>query len=324
MISTARKYRHYSKALTELGVTVYETPHSDPIRSGWSLLRRLTADDIDKTAAIICHSPAPSLFLKAAHRSGILRQPVVDVVHSERFRPALEILGLLANRWADAALPVSVAVARARTTRNYPTQAVIYGAVAPVDSESPLEDIRQRLHIPQTSPVVLTAGRLTAAKGHTDLVRAITMDPSQSVHAVVLGEGPQRGSILAEASRLGVQSRVHMVGLVNNPMRWMAQCDLYCQPSHWEGLPVVLMEAQTQGCVIVATDVGGAREVVTDPQLGRLVRPHDPEALWLAIRAELDATTPGRQSVIRVTSRRWEPARYVAEMEAAIATVRQP
>ena len=73
----------------------------------------------------------------------------------------------------------------------------------------------------------------------------------------------------------------------------MAGCDLFCLASHHEGLPVAVMGAMALGLPVVATDVGGLRELVTDGVQGRLVAPHEPGRLAEAL-VELLTDEPAR------------------------------
>jgi glycosyltransferase involved in cell wall biosynthesis len=63
----------------------------------------------------------------------------------------------------------------------------------------------------------------------------------------------------------------------------MSLADVFVLPSLWEGLPLVLIEAGSLGRPMVATDIGGTREIVTDGETGLLVPPADPAALAAAV-----------------------------------------
>ena len=78
---------------------------------------------------------------------------------------------------------------------------------------------------------------------------------------------------------LGLGDRFRLLGFQPDAVRIMAGCDLFCLASHYEGLPVSVMEAMALGLPIVATDVGGLAELVVDGVDGRLVPPHRPELL---------------------------------------------
>jgi glycosyltransferase involved in cell wall biosynthesis len=87
----------------------------------------------------------------------------------------------------------------------------------------------------------------------------------------------------ALAVSLGLEEAVVFTGeRVDLPPVYAAM-DVVCLPSYREGLPVVLMEAAAMAKPVVATNIRGCRDVVTDGVTGLLVPPHDPEALARAL-----------------------------------------
>jgi glycosyltransferase involved in cell wall biosynthesis len=76
----------------------------------------------------------------------------------------------------------------------------------------------------------------------------------------------------------------------------MAACDVLVLPSHAEGTPNVVLEALACGRRVVATDVGGIPDLITNATLGQLVPPHDPKALAVALAHALQ--TPYDPAVV--------------------------
>ena len=97
------------------------------------------------------------------------------------------------------------------------------------------------------------------------------------------GQGPLEAEIRAEHARLGLGDRFALLGYRTDATRLVAAADVFVLASHHEGLPVTVMEALTLGVPVIAPDVGGIREAVTDGRDGLLVRPDDPTALADAI-----------------------------------------
>jgi glycosyltransferase involved in cell wall biosynthesis len=79
--------------------------------------------------------------------------------------------------------------------------------------------------------------------------------------------------------RLGLESRFRFLGFRADAVDLLAASDVFCLPSHHEGLPVAIMEATTLGLPVVATAVGGIPEVLKNGVSALLVPAHDPNAL---------------------------------------------
>lgn len=144
---------------------------------------------------------------------------------------------------------------------------------------------RIALGLPSDASVIGTAGRLEPVKGHSVLIAAMP-NLSSNAQVVIVGEGSQRQTLLEQASELGVQERLHLLGHRDDLELILPAMDVFCLPSLGEGLPRVIMEAQCADIPIVASDVGAIRQI-TEPKTGRLVAAGDPIALAEALNATL-------------------------------------
>lgn len=146
--------------------------------------------------------------------------------------------------------------------------------------------------------VWLAVGRLEPQKDLATMLRAAstaiedaqrTRSPSNdgvSGRAVLLivGEGPERRQLEILARSLGLsQDDVRFLGPRDDVAALLSAADGYLMSSAWEGLPLVLLEAAAAGLPIVATDVGGNREIVRSDEVGELVPARDPVALSVAM-----------------------------------------
>jgi glycosyltransferase involved in cell wall biosynthesis len=111
----------------------------------------------------------------------------------------------------------------------------------------------------------------------------------QKVSLVLIGDGPERPKLLQQIKALGLQEVVHMPGYIQEPHRLLEEIDLLVLPSHTEGLPNAALEALLMEVPVLATEVGGTPEVITDRETGRLVPAHSPERLAEGIQEFLDA-----------------------------------
>lgn len=122
---------------------------------------------------------------------------------------------------------------------------------------------------------VLVPGALIKLKNHETLIRAVAADASNRFELTFAGAGPEMDRLISLAAELDVADRVRLLGYVPHP----ELLDAYCSPavrivslaSLIEGIPVVLMEALARGKPVVASDVGGVAELVTE-DVGLLVR----------------------------------------------------
>jgi glycosyltransferase involved in cell wall biosynthesis len=129
----------------------------------------------------------------------------------------------------------------------------------------------------------LAAGRFTEAKDYPTLVRAFTALADRDTTLLIAGRGPLKDEMQALANSLGLDDRVQCIGLRHDMPDLMNAADAYVMSSAWEGMPLVLQEASATGLPIVATDVGGNREVVVHDVSGLLVPANDPASLAQAM-----------------------------------------
>ncbi len=127
-------------------------------------------------------------------------------------------------------------------------------------------------------PHVVAAGRLGHQKGFDMLLDAFAAASARGVAArlTILGDGPDRAALEAQAARLGVAGAVRFAGFQANPFAYFAAADLFVLSSRYEGLPNVVLEALACGCPVVAFDCPrGVREIVRTGRNGVLLPPAD-------------------------------------------------
>jgi glycosyltransferase involved in cell wall biosynthesis len=129
------------------------------------------------------------------------------------------------------------------------------------------------------------AGRLEEQKGHVHLLEALPQLQKEIPEIVLLvaGEGRRRAALEGRARELGIEGTVRFLGLRRDMPCIYRALDLFVQPSLWEGLPLALLQAMGAGLPVVATEVGGALEVIEDGVNGRLVPPGQARTLAGAI-----------------------------------------
>lgn len=139
--------------------------------------------------------------------------------------------------------------------------------------------------LPQSGAItLLSIGRLSREKAHSDLLEAAALvqrESGRQVKVLLLGEGHEQNSLVAQAAALGVE--LTLPGLKEDVRPWYSKGDMFVLPSHSEGSPNVLLEAMALGVPIVSTDVGGVRDILRDGQEALLTPARSPRALADAI-----------------------------------------
>jgi len=141
-------------------------------------------------------------------------------------------------------------------------------------------DARAALGVPAGARVVGVVARLDPVKDHATLIRAFALLAPRlaEAHLVIAGDGPGRAELESLATGLGLRERIHFAGMLPsrpNPHHWF---DVSALASLSEGFPNSVVEAMAAARPVVATDVGGIRDALTDGETGLLVPAADPAA----------------------------------------------
>lgn len=140
---------------------------------------------------------------------------------------------------------------------------------------------RTKLGLPKSAKLIGCAARLETVKGHSYLLSAMAQLPSD-MHLALAGDGSLMAELKSQAIKLGIQDRVHFLGVVEDMPSFYKSIDVFCLPSLNEGMPLSPLEAQACGTPVVATNVGGTRSAVCQ-RTGFLVPAKDAEELAVAI-----------------------------------------
>ena len=139
------------------------------------------------------------------------------------------------------------------------------------------EAARRLLGVPPDRFVVGWIGRMTGVKRTGDALLALRELRARGVDATLalVGDGPDRADVEAEAYRLGIARHCLYLGYQTDVSGWYAALDAFLLPSANEGTPVVAIEALATGRPVVATRVGGVPDVVREGEDGFLVEVGD-------------------------------------------------
>lgn len=203
-------------------------------------------------------------------------------------------------------------IAVGRTTRDQgiarglPADRITFipNGVEPVGEPAPCnrEQLGRRLGRPVSDTLLLTLGRLVRRKGVAWFIGQVLPDLDDDVTYIVAGDGPEFERIATIVEQQGLQRRVIMTGRVSGELRELlfACADLFVQPNirvpgDMEGFGLVVLEAAARACPVVAADLEGLRDAISDGDNGHLLAAEDAPA-WhsrlqslLADRAALQA-----------------------------------
>ncbi len=127
-----------------------------------------------------------------------------------------------------------------------------------------------------------TLAGLRAVKNLPRLVRAFA-GLDEDWQLVILGEGPEREAIRAEAMRLGIAHRVHLPGFVANPAKAVGLFDIFALSSDSEQFPISVVEAMAAGLAVASPDVGDVATMISEENRPFVSPAGDEEALARAI-----------------------------------------
>jgi teichuronic acid biosynthesis glycosyltransferase TuaC len=177
-------------------------------------------------------------------------------------------------------------------------------------------EARKRLGIPEEGQILVSVGSLKAVKRHELLIRAVrrVSERYPKLRLYIVGEGPLYSELEGQVEKMGLAGRVFLVGgrPYDELCLWFNGADVSCLASASEGCPNVLMESIACGTPVVATKVGGIPEVVSLPELGRLVD-GNPESLAEGIGTALGRSWDRALLVQHAEQRDW--ARVAQEVQ---------
>ena len=169
--------------------------------------------------------------------------------------------------------------------------------------------LREELDIPEGTPAILFVGNLYPRKGvHylLDASESILKDHPDVVF-ILTGTGPSEQALKEQATRID-PSRFRFVGFRQDIPLLLSIASMLVLPSFREGLPQVILEAYACGVPVIATDVGGVKDVLRDGENGFLLPPMQSEAIVRAASNLLEDET--LQAAIGATNRRIAVERY--------------
>ncbi len=258
----------------------------------WRVMRRSRAD------VIHLHHPNPSAFLSyllSGHRGHLIVTYHSDVVQQRLLNVVYDPIVQAVLRRADAIIVSSQAYmdSSPMLERYRDRCEVIPMAIEPDRFATAAAADVAAIRNAYGDRIVLAVGRLVYYKGLEYLIRAMRRVRG---HALIIGQGPIREKLIAEAEAAGVTDRVTMLGHVADPVPYYHAAKVFALPSHLrsEAFGIVQLEAMAAGLPVVNARIpSGVPGVSLDGVTGVTVPPGDPVALAGAINALLDEPARG-------------------------------
>ena len=158
----------------------------------------------------------------------------------------------------------------------------------------PDRDLRLEFALPKGHLLVGLISYLRSYKGHEYFIEAARIISAQrdDVTFIIAGEGPEEQAIRTRIERLGLSSKIRLLGFRDDLLNVFRSCDVFASPSvEGDTIPQVLMQALAVGIPVVSTTVGSIPDVVIEGKTGFVVPPRDAGALAERIARLLDDAT---------------------------------
>jgi glycosyltransferase involved in cell wall biosynthesis len=269
----------------------------------------------------VVHSFLPFANLLTSIAAARAHVPCVILSQRASYEATLTPLWRRAARWSHArashVIVNSEAARREEIAAGFPPERIHYIPNGIDVTVAAAATDRAALGLP-AGPLVVCLAQLAPEKGHADLLAAwpVVAAKVSGATLALVGDGRLRGSLEAQAARLGVLASVRFLGFRHPAAPYLAAADIVVLPSRTEGMPNALLEAMALGKPVVATAVGGVRELIEEDLTGRLVAAADPAALAQAL-AGLLADEAGAARLAASCRSRVEQRFSIASMVAA-------
>jgi glycosyltransferase involved in cell wall biosynthesis len=269
----------------------------------WRLLASMRAD--------IAHTQLPESAWIGQPAAWAARTPV-RIAHLRNchryWRRRIRVLDRIAASFATRAVACSDAV------RRFYEEELGYSRVEvllnPVDTGRfralpACPEARRMLGLPEDAIILACVAVLKTAKGHLDLLQALTRIRAVAprVCLLLVGDGAERPILEERVAALGLEAAVRFLGWRSDVPLILAATDLVVMASLHEGLPLAVLEAGAAARPTIATAVDGVREVIEDGVTGRLVPPREPERLAEAVIGTLAEPARMREMGARARAR---------------------
>jgi glycosyltransferase involved in cell wall biosynthesis len=169
-------------------------------------------------------------------------------------------------------------------------------------------------------PLIVMVARFASQKDHATLLQALSGLLCIEWSLQLVGTGDLEPQIRAQVAALGLDDRVRILPAETNVGRLLMEAQIYVLSTHFEALPISILEAMRASLPVVATDVGGISESVREGETGLLTRHGDVDGLRKAL-ASLIAAPALRLQLGNAGRRLWSTQFTASKMAASTVEV---
>ena len=250
----------------------------NPFADGKTLRFILYIISLFKPDLLAAHSSKAGILGRIASR--IAKVPCTFTAHGWAFTPGVPQPNRTIYKWLEkTAAPFSDKII---CVSEYDRQIAQKTGISPnklVTVHNGMKDISsQFLSDPGKSKPVRIAmiARFDKQKDHQTLIQAF---PGLDAELILVGDGVNLEGIRQQAENLGISNKVKFLGFRQDIAEILTEVQIFTLISNWEGLPCTIIEAMRAGLPVVASDVGGVKEIVVEAETGYVINQGDVEAL---------------------------------------------
>lgn len=246
-----------------------------------------------KPNAVFAHGFSDHIWgRRAAAAEGVAHIFHIEHNSRERYTPHRLRQALALEPFTQAHIGVSEGVKTSLVERGFPAEKCM--AICNGIDLTRFPQDAMPLQWQEREPAIYMASRFARQKDHDTLIRALSVLKQRGLTPALYLAGAGKSSLRTKAERLvaklGLEQQVHFLGNVSDLPQRLSKTQIFVLATHWEGMPLALVEGMAAGCACVASDVIGAREVVSPEVNGLRVPESDPSAMADALQRLLQDT----------------------------------
>ena len=156
-------------------------------------------------------------------------------------------------------------------------------------------EIRKSMGVPEDCVLLLSIGELNVNKNHQVVVKALAKLENKNVHYAIAGVGDQKENLLNLAKELGVDNQFHLLGYRTDVLAIAKSADIFCFPSHREGLGLAALEAMACGLPLVTSNVHGINDYSQNDVTGCKCSPNNLDEWVKSLNALLNNSSKRKE-----------------------------